>query len=216
MKDEPFELTSEILLRAYALGIFPMSESRDDPEIFWVDPRTRGVLPLTGFRISRSLARQIRKSPFQITYDTAFEDVINGCADRDETWINPKITALYKGLFQLGHAHSIEVWDENTLVGGVYGVSLGGAFFGESMFSRASDASKIALAYLTHRLWHDGYTLFDTQFITDHLQSLGAEEIPRAEYHTRLAQAIARPARFRAEAPVPSPQEIVQPRTQTS
>ncbi|WP_368344064.1 leucyl/phenylalanyl-tRNA--protein transferase [Pelagovum sp. HNIBRBA483] len=216
MKDEPFEITTEILLRAYTLGIFPMSESRDQHEIFWVDPKRRGILPIERFHISRSLRRKILKNPFRITFDKAFTQVISGCADRQETWINTKIASLYEGLFDQGHAHSIEVWNDDRLVGGVYGVAIGAAFFGESMFSRQTDASKIALAYLTHRLWKDGFTLFDTQFITDHLLSLGAEEISKSDYHKRLDAAVIRHALFRANAPLPSPYEITQPRTQTS
>jgi leucyl/phenylalanyl-tRNA--protein transferase len=193
-----------------------MAESRDDPEVFWVDPRMRGILPLDGFHVSRSLARRIRSGIFRISFDRSFEAVIDGCAARDETWINPLIRSLCVSLHQLGNAHSVEVWQDGRLVGGVYGITLGGAFFGESMFSRATDASKVALAYLVDRLRESGYLLFDAQFNTPHLQSLGAVEIPRAEYRERLAHALQVQAEFRATAPVPTPQELLHRITQTS
>jgi leucyl/phenylalanyl-tRNA--protein transferase len=209
-------LKPELLLQAYAAGVFPMAESRDDPEVFWVDPRQRGILPLDGFHVSRSLARTIRQEPFRISFDRAFAQVIDGCADRPETWINETIRRLCLSLHALGSAHSIEVWEGPDLVGGVYGLTLGGAFFGESMFSRRADASKIALAYLVERLRGAGFVLFDTQFITPHLATLGAYEVPRAEYRRRLAAAIEVRARFPSRAPVPSPQELLQRITQTS
>ncbi|WP_158965830.1 leucyl/phenylalanyl-tRNA--protein transferase [Chachezhania sediminis] len=208
-------LTPELLLHAYSIGIFPMSEHRDDPEIFWVDPRRRGVFPLDGFRISRSLARRIRSGVFRIDTDRDFAGVVDGCADRAETWINDEIRDRYLDLHELGHAHSLEVYDGDLLVGGVYGVVLGAAFFGESMFSRRTDASKVALAYLVDRLNRGGFTLFDTQFLTSHLASLGAVEISRGEYRRQLAEAIARPASFTAPA-IPSVQEILQRTSQTS
>lgn len=210
------DLTPDLLLRAYAHGIFPMAESRDDPEVFWVDPRFRGVLPLRDFHISRSLARTLRRAPFRITVDQDFAATVRACADRDETWISEVIFDLYLALHQMGHAHSLEVWEGADLVGGVYGVALGGAFFGESMFSRRTDASKVALAYLTHRLAAQGFGLFDTQFVTPHLQSLGAEEISREEYQTRLRAALSRPARFDPRAPMASVQEVLQRNSQTS
>ena len=209
-------LKPELLLQAYAAGVFPMAESRHDPDVFWVDPRMRGILPLDGFRISRSLARTIRRAPFRISFDRAFARVIDGCAARPETWINDTIRSLCLSLHALGSAHSVEVWDGTELVGGVYGLTLGGAYFGESMFSTRTDASKVALAYLVDRLRGAGYVLFDTQFITPHLASLGAVEIPRAQYRARLAQAIAVRAQFPARAPAPSPQELLQRMTQTS
>lgn len=209
------ELTPEILLRAYANGIFPMAEGRDDDEIFWVDPRRRGVFPLNGFRISRSLARRMRHMPFRISIDEDFAGVVDGCADRAETWINAEIRAHYLALQRLGHAHSLEVWEGEKLVGGVYGVVLGAAYFGESMFSRRTDASKIALAYLVDRLKLGGFTLFDTQFITAHLASLGAVEISRSEYRQRLAEAIGRSADFTSPA-IPTAQDVIQRNTQTS
>jgi leucyl/phenylalanyl-tRNA--protein transferase len=209
-------LKPELLLQAYAAGVFPMAESRNDPEVFWVDPRQRGILPLDGFHISRSLARTIRRAPFRISFDRAFAQVIDGCAERPETWINETIRRLCLSLHALGSAHSVEIWDGPDLVGGVYGLTLGGAYFGESMFSRRTDASKIALAYLVDRLRGAGFVLFDTQFITPHLATLGAYEVPRAEYRRRLAAAIKVRAQFPSRAPIPSPQELLQRMTQTS
>lgn len=192
-----------------------MAEYRDDPEVFWVDPRQRGVFPLDGFRISRSLARRLRRDDYQITIDHAFEAVVDGCADRSETWISTEIRKHYSELFRRGAAHSVEVWQDGQLSGGVYGVVLGAAFFGESMFSRRTNASKVALAYLVDRLNMGGFTLFDTQFLTDHLASLGAVEISRASYHAQLAKAIAQPASFSGP-PVPTAQEMIQRNTQMS
>jgi leucyl/phenylalanyl-tRNA---protein transferase len=189
-KDQPLdEITPEILLRAYAMGIFPMAEARDDHSIHWVDPRKRGILPLDGFHISRSLARRLKSPDITVTTDQAFAEVVSACADRGETWISQRIQGLYQVLHNEGHAHSLEVWQDDQLAGGVYGVVLGAAFFGESMFSRQTDASKVALAHLVHRLRAGGFTLFDTQFLTPHLATLGGIEIPRAEYHRRLAKA---------------------------
>ncbi|QFU09224.1 Leucyl/phenylalanyl-tRNA--protein transferase [Rhodobacteraceae bacterium THAF1] len=216
MKEDRLSLTPDLLLRAYARGIFPMAEAQDAEEIFWVDPRDRGIFPLDGFKLSRSLRRRVRAEPFRIAFDTDFTGVVAGCAARDETWINAEIASLYGQLHRIGHAHSIEVFEDDSLVGGVYGVTLGAAFFGESMFSRRKDASKIALAYLIDRLRDCGFKLFDTQFITPHLASLGALEISRAEYHRRLANALARPALFDAARPVPSPDQTIQRITQTS
>lgn len=216
MRDDLPDLTPQLLLHAYQAGIFPMAEARDDPDIFWVDPRRRGVFPLESFHISRSLAKAIRRSDWTITIDKDFEGVVAGCAEREETWINEEIATLYTGLFALGHAHSLEVWDNETLVGGVYGVTYASAFFGESMFSRRTNASKIALAYLVTHLRTQGFTLFDTQFLTDHLASLGAVEISRAEYHRRLSDALNINAEFVTER-LPSAQDVVvQRKTQTS
>ena len=192
-----------------------MAEHRDDPEIFWVDPRRRGVFPLDGFHISRSLSRAMRRTRFTITTNTAFNDVVTGCADRADTWINAEIFSLYAQLHTLGHAHALEVWEDDMLVGGVYGVTLGRAFFGESMFSRRDNASKIALACLVDRLNRGGFTLFDTQFLTPHLASLGAQEITRAAYHARLEMALMKTADFTAPAAA-SAQEVVQRMTQMS
>jgi len=190
------QITPDILLRAYAMGIFPMADGRDDPEIHWIDPRLRGIMPLNGFHLSGSLARRIRQGGFQVTADRDFTGVVEACAMREETWISHRIQTLYEALHRLGHAHSLEVWDGDALIGGVYGVTLGAAFFGESMFSRRTDASKIALAYTVHRLNAGGFRLFDTQFLTPHLASLGGQEIPRAGYHRMLAAALATQASF--------------------
>ena len=209
-------LTPALLLQAYAAGVFPMSESRDDPEVFWVDPSQRGVIELNRFHISRSLAKRLRNAPFKVSFDTDFEGVVKGCANRDETWINDTIFDLYVALFEKGYAHSVEVWDEAELVGGVYGVTIGAAFFGESMFSTRTDASKIALAYLVDRLNAGGYQLFDTQFITSHLASLGAVEIPRDTYQSRLEIALEKPADFNRISGVPAPYDLIQRNAHTS
>ncbi len=190
------DLTPDHLLTAYARGIFPMADGRDDPLVHWIDPRHRGTIPLDRFHISRSLARRLRRHPPTVTIDRDFAGVVQACAARDQTWISTTIARLYNQLHAAGRAHSLEVWQDDQLVGGVYGVTLGAAFFGESMFSRRTDASKIALAALVHRLRAGGFTLFDTQFLTPHLASLGAVEIPRAQYHALLADALARNARF--------------------
>lgn len=209
-------LTPELLLTAYASGVFPMSESRDDPRIFWVDPRERGIIPLDGFHLSRSLRRTLLRAPFELTLDLAFEEVVRGCADREETWINDEIFRAYFALHRQGRAHSIEAWSGDRLVGGVYGVSLGRAFFGESMFSRMTDASKVPLATLVAHLGMVGYRLFDTQFLTGHLASLGAIEIPRARYRELLEAALSDGSAEILSQPLPSPQSVVQWLTQTS
>lgn len=208
-------LSPEILLRAYAAGVFPMSESRDDPEVFWVDPRRRGVFPLDGFHISRSLAKRMRRTTWALSVDRDFAGVVRGCADRPSTWINDTIFDLYAALHAEGQAHSVELWEGPELIGGVYGVRLGGAFFGESMFSRRVDASKIALAALVDRLRVGGFTLFDTQFTTPHLESMGAVEIPRDSYHAQLESALTLTANFHALGDT-TPQAVVQRSTQTS
>lgn len=202
-------LDPDLLLQAYAMGIFPMAEGRDDPQVHWVDPRRRGIFPLDGFYISRSLARLIRRCNFTIRTNTAFKAVVDACAARDETWINAPIRSAYLDLHRRGHAHSLEVWAGGQLAGGVYGVTLGAAFFGESMFSAQSGGSKVALAFLVHRLRTGGFRLFDTQFLTPHLASLGAVEIPRTAYHRRLAEAIALPARFEPEGYCPSASSVL-------
>ncbi|MEP2027755.1 MAG: leucyl/phenylalanyl-tRNA--protein transferase [Paracoccaceae bacterium] len=209
------KLTPDILLHGYSTGIFPMAEHRDDPEIFWVDPVRRGILPLDGFHISRSLRKRLLKGDFQVSVDQRFEEVVDFCADRAETWINEEIRSLYLELHHMHRAHSLEVWNGPSLVGGVYGVTLGAAFFGESMFSRQTDASKIALVYLVDRLRQAGFVLFDTQFLTDHLASLGAIEISRAAYHVKLEQAQEISADFDAPRLTP-PYDVVQRMTQTS
>ncbi len=195
------DITPDVLLRAYACGIFPMAESADDPTLFWVEPEMRGVIPLDGFRVSSRLGRTVRSDAFTVTVDTAFKAVIAGCAapqpGRDDTWINARIRDLYIGLHELGHGHSVEVWQNDELVGGLYGVSLGRAFFGESMFHRARDASKVALVHLVARLITGGFALLDTQYVTEHLRSFGAVEIPRRRYRTLLDKAIKGEADFR-------------------
>ncbi len=208
-KDPPFdEITPDSLLRAYAMGIFPMAEGRDDPDIHWIDPRQRGILPLDGLHLSRSLAAKIRSKAFEVTVDRAFDDVVTACADRGETWISHRIQRLYLALHDRSRAHSVEVWHGGQLVGGVYGVALGGAFFGESMFSRRTDASKLALAHLVHRLRAGGFGLFDTQFLTPHLASLGGIEIPRAAYHRLLSKALPDRASFDPPGYSPSASEV--------
>ncbi len=209
-------VTPELLLQAYRAGVFPMAEHRDDPEMFWVDPRKRGVFPLDGFRISRSLAKTLRRDAYRVTLNTAFGDVIDACADRSETWINHDIRVLYEELHHQGHAHSLEVWADDRLIGGVYGVAVGGAFCGESMFSRQRDASKIALAWLVDLLRRTGFVLFDTQFLTHHLASLGAIEITRAEYRAHLTQALQITADITSAPLAASGQDVVQRNTQTS
>lgn len=208
-------LSAEMMLAAYASGIFPMAESRDDPGLHWIDPRRRGIFPLDGFHLSRSLRRAIRRGDYQIRTDASFDAVVRACAARPETWINTALERVYAELHARGHAHSLEVWQDGTLAGGVFGITLGGAFFGESMFSARTNASKIALAYLVDRLREAGFTLFDTQFLTAHLASLGAVEIPRADYHRRLHAALAIDADYCAPA-VPSASELLQRMTQTS
>jgi len=189
------EITPDILLRAYAAGIFPMAESAEDTSLFWVEPRERGIIPIEGFHVGKRLARTVRSDEFQIRVDHDFDGVIDGCAapgpDRDRTWINERIRRLYGELFDLGHCHTVEVYREGGLVGGLYGVSLGGAFFGESMFHRERDASKVALVHLVARLRHGGYRLLDTQFLTSHLAQFGAYEVPRRQYRRMLAEAVA-------------------------
>ncbi|MBA3039701.1 MAG: leucyl/phenylalanyl-tRNA--protein transferase [Alphaproteobacteria bacterium] len=179
-------ITPELLLRAYSIGLFPMSDAADDPEIFWVEPEMRGILPLDAFHISKSLAKAVRRKPFDIRFDTAFDAVVEKCAeeaeDRPSTWINDTIKELYGALHKLGHAHSVEAWEGDALVGGLYGVSLGSAFFGESMFSRRTNASKICLVHLVERLKMRGFTLLDTQFTTEHLKTFGAIDVPKQDY----------------------------------
>lgn len=209
-------LTPEMLLSAYAGGIFPMAEHRGDTEVFWVDPRQRGVMPLDGFHISRSLRKTLRSGRYRISYDTDFNGVVAGCAHREETWINDLLASLYGQLHTARLARSVEVWEGDALVGGVFGITLGGAFFGESMFSRRTDASKVALAYLVDRLNAGGFALFDTQFITPHLQSMGGVEIARAEYRDRLEKALERDADFDRQGPTPTADQVIQRNAQTS
>ncbi|MBT3305717.1 MAG: leucyl/phenylalanyl-tRNA--protein transferase [Alphaproteobacteria bacterium] len=188
------ELTPELLLRAYAAGIFPMAEHRDDPTIFWVDPQVRGVMPLGTFHVPRRLKKIIRSGVFEVRCDTAFAEVLKQCGEaqdgRPETWINAPIEHAVNGLFEMGFAHSVETWQDGKLVGGLYGIALGGAFFGESMFSRVRDASKASLVHLVARLRMGGFTLLDIQFITDHLRQFGAEEVPARQYLEDLNEAL--------------------------
>lgn len=183
-------LDPDLLLRAYSVGVFPMADSRTAGKIFWVEPRRRAIIPLDGFRMSRTLRRTLRAGTFEVTHDRAFAEVVRHCADRDETWINAEIEQSYINLHQAGHAHSIESWLDGELVGGLYGVTLGAAFFGESMFSLKPDASKVALAWLVARLIVGGYRLLDCQFMTSHLKSLGATEISQKDYLALLATAL--------------------------
>ena len=185
-----FEITPDVLLRAYSIGLFPMAENREAETLFWVEPEARGVFPLDGLNVSRSLAKTTRGDGFEVVADRAFDAVMAACADRDKTWINADIRRLYGALFELGCAHSLEAYQGGELVGGLYGVSLGGAFFGESMFHRARDASKVALIHLVARLRLGGFRLLDAQFVTPHLAALGAVEISRDEYRRRLSAAI--------------------------
>jgi leucyl/phenylalanyl-tRNA--protein transferase len=193
-------LTPELLLRAYAQGVFPMAERRDDPLLFWVSPESRGVIPLDGFHVPHRLARTVRSDRFEVTVDTAFADVIRGCAEpvegRDESWINSEIAEVYTALHRKGHAHSVECRRDGKLVGGLYGVRMGAAFFGESMFSRERDASKVALVHLVARMIAGRFALLDTQFLTTHLARFGAFEIPREDYLKRLEEAIVRKANW--------------------
>ncbi|MGP8120981.1 MAG: leucyl/phenylalanyl-tRNA--protein transferase [Xanthobacteraceae bacterium] len=202
LRDSTPEITAEVLLRAYACGIFPMAESAVDPTIFWVEPEQRGIIPLRGLHVSSRLARTVRGDRFRVTVNTAFRRVIDGCAapaaGREETWINHRIRDLYTALHDMGHCHSVEVWRGGDLVGGLYGVSLGRAFFGESMFHHERDASKVALVHLVARLIAGGFTLLDTQFVTEHLRSLGAVEVPRVRYLALLDAALKGTADFAA------------------
>src|SRR4051812_25489679 len=209
-------LDPRLLLQGYATGIFPMADSRDADELFWVEPRNRAIIPLDRFHLSRSLRRTIRMGKFTVTHDRDFAGVIAGCADREETWINAELEHAMLALHGSGHAHSIEVWRENELVGGVYGVKLGRAFFGESMFSRATDASKVALAWLVARLRAGNFSLLDCQFMTDHLASLGAVSVPRETYVALLSAALgggvaggASAAGGAAEGPVGAPPDFL-------
>lgn len=196
-------VTPDLLLQAYAVGLFPMAKARDDRAVFWVEPQARGILPLDGLHLPHSLRKTIRRGAFEIRIDTAFDAVIRACREatavREESWINDEIVELFEALHGRGHAHSVECWRDGTLAGGLYGVALGGAFFGESMFSRKPDASKIALAHLVARLRQGGYTLLDTQFVTEHLKRFGAIEIDRADYREKLNAAMAVAARFPRE-----------------
>ena len=213
-------LTPQLLLGAYAAGVFPMAESREDRALHWIDPDYRGVLPLDRIHISRRLKRTLRQAPFEVRCDSAFAEVVAHCAEptpeRPETWINAEIERLYGALFEMGFAHSLECWRDSVLVGGLYGVALGGAFFGESMFSRVTDASKVALVELVMRLRAGGFGLLDTQFVTDHLRRFGAIEVPRRRYKLMLARALRLRAEFYRELPAGALVAFLQSVTQTS
>jgi leucyl/phenylalanyl-tRNA--protein transferase len=197
---DQFEITPDVLLRAYSIGLFPMAESADDPNLFWVEPELRGIFPLDGILITRSLAKTVRQDRFEIKVDHDFDAVIQGCAacseGRDKTWINSRIRTLYRQLFDMGRVHTVEAWCEGELAGGLYGVHLGAAFFGESMFHRRTDASKVALVHLAARLAKGRFHLLDAQFLTPHLASLGAIEIPKESYRRMLSSAIAQESDF--------------------
>jgi leucyl/phenylalanyl-tRNA--protein transferase len=213
------ELSPDLLLRAYAAGLFPMAESAEDPDLFWIDPDPRGVLPLDRFHLPRRLKRTLRSGQYGVRVDTAFDAVMRGCAEptemRPKTWINEEIFRLYGALYEQGYAHSVEAWRAGELVGGLYGVALRGVFFGESMFSRSPDASKVALVHLVARLVKGGFRLLDTQFVTDHLRRFGAVEIPRADYHRQLERALGVEAYFE-EGLADDPVSVLQSSTVTS
>jgi leucyl/phenylalanyl-tRNA--protein transferase len=214
------EITPDLLLQAYRIGVFPMGERRDDPKLYWLDPRLRAVLPLDGFHLPRRLARTVRSGQFEVTADTAFREVMRACAEprpgHPESWINEPIIDLYGKLFDRGHAHSVECRSQGRLVGGLYGVSVGAAFFGESMFSRERDASKVALVHLVARLIKGGFRLLDCQFMTEHLRGFGAVEIPREQFKARLADAVEATATFYGDLGGSDPCAIVQDNTRTS
>lgn len=195
-----YRIPPDLLLRAYASGVFPMAEHADDPEVFWVRPETRGIIPLDAFHVPKSLAKTIRRGRFEIRYDHDFAGVMEGCAEtgegRSSTWINAPIREAYQELHRRGHCHSVEAWHDARLVGGLYGVSLGRAFFGESMFSRERDASKVCLVHLVERLRRQGFVLLDTQFTTEHLKRFGAVDVPRRRYEKLLEEALTGEASF--------------------
>lgn len=197
---DQFEITPDILLRAYSIGLFPMAESAEDPNLFWVEPELRGIFPLDRLNISKSLAKTVRQDRFEIRVDHDFDAVIDACAahyeGRDKTWINARIRSLYRQLFDMGRVHTVEAWSEDQLAGGLYGVHLGAAFFGESMFHRKTDASKVALVHLAARLAKGGFRLLDAQFLTPHLASLGAIETTKDTYRRMLSHALAREGDF--------------------
>ena len=213
-------LNEETILKGYSLGIFPMSESFDDTKIYWINPKKRGVIPIKDFKISKSLKKEIKRNKFKITINKNFNEVITNCAkktkNRPKTWINKKIIDSYSSLHELGHAHSIEAWFQNKLVGGLYGVSLGSAFFGESMFSTMSNASKICLVYLIANLKIKGFSLLDTQFVNPYLKKLGAIEISRKKYLKILGNSLKKNINFNKKIPQSSIYDIIQSMTQTS
>jgi leucyl/phenylalanyl-tRNA---protein transferase len=208
------DITPQVLLKAYACGIFPMAESADDPQLYWIEPVSRGILPLNSINLPKRLARTIRQCPFEIRIDTDFDRTIDGCAEsrpgRSTTWINDQIRVLYRELYTLGHCHTVEVWHDGEMVGGLYGVALGGAFFGESMFSTETDASKIALMYLCARLIHGGFTLLDTQFVTEHLRQFGTVEVDRPAFHKALEAALPKVADYNRLSIDATPEQIIE------
>ncbi|MFK5980730.1 MAG: leucyl/phenylalanyl-tRNA--protein transferase [Rhizobiaceae bacterium] len=214
------EITPQLLLKAYSIGIFPMAESVDDPGMFWVEPEMRGILPLNNFHIPRSLKKSFRRNDFEVKVDSNFEEVVAACAgegiERDGTWINQRIRNLYSELFKMGHCHSVEIWHDEKLVGGLYGVSLGGAFFGESMFSKRTNASKFALIHLVYRLKQGKFRLLDTQFTTEHLERFGVVEILRDDYRGLLESAISCDADFFAYEGGATSEDILQSLSQIS
>jgi leucyl/phenylalanyl-tRNA--protein transferase len=217
------ELTPELILKAYAYGVFPMAKSREDRTVFWVQPKLRGVLPLDRFHVPRSLKKTLRRGLFTVTVDTAFGEVLEGCAEttpsRPDTWINDQIVDLFTDLYHAGVAHSVEVWRDGKLVGGLYGLAMGSAFFGESMFSRVTDASKVALCHLVGILIRGGFTLLDTQFITEHLQRFGTIEISQKHYLVKLSAALARSGTWGPPLDQPALEALLlnsQDKTQTS
>ena len=209
------ELTAQTMLKAYAMGVFPMAASASDPELYWFEPTHRGVLPVGGVHVSRSMRQFLRRSDWRASINHDFMGVVAGCADRSETWINAGLLALYAELFAMGHAHSLEIWHDDLLIGGVFGLSLGGGFFAESMFSRRDNASKAALIWLSAHLARCGFVLWDTQYPNPHLTSMGGMTIPRASYRRQLARALAVTADFTAHA-LPGAQALLQETTQTS
>lgn len=213
-RDDPaIDITPQVLLKAYSCGIFPMAESANDPALYWIEPQHRGILPLEAAHFSSRLLRTVRTTPFEVRIDTNYDGVIDGCAasrpGRKTTWINKRIRALYRELFEMGACHTVEVWNDSRLVGGLYGVALKGAFFGESMFSYERDASKIALVHLVARLKRGGFKLLDTQFVTDHLRQFGTIEVGRDAFQTKLEQALAHEANFHALPATATRREIV-------
>jgi leucyl/phenylalanyl-tRNA---protein transferase len=214
-RDDPmFEITPQVLLKAYSCGIFPMAESADDPALYWIEPQHRGVLPLEAAHFPRRLLRTVRTTPLSVKIDNNYDGVIDGCAavrpGRSSTWINKRIRSLYRDLFDQGHCHTVEVWKGDQLVGGLYGVALKGAFFGESMFSTERDASKIALVHLVVRLIHGGFKLLDTQFVTDHLRQFGTIELDRDAFQAELDKALTSTGRFDALSRDVSGEEVVE------
>ncbi len=212
--DFMIDITPQVLLKAYSCGIFPMAESADDPALYWIEPQHRGILPLDRVHVPKRLARTLRTAPVRVEIDTDFDGVISGCAGsrpgRRSTWINARIRSLYRELFALGHCHTVEVWMEDRMVGGLYGVALGSAFFGESMFSTERDVSKIALIHLAARLIAGGFTLLDTQFVTDHLRQFGTIEVDRETFHHLLSNAVRGNGDFRRLPERPNPEAVLE------